>query len=100
MGYLCTVIQNPRGADGTACLRRGSPHKIKNPLEKKDCLRGLFQVSHEGNVRFPLGKHTAPGAETYVFMPRNIEGVQKFFLYHRESLENNKRVKYESVRST
>ena len=90
----------PEGADGTACLRRGSSHKIENPLEKKDSLRGLFYVSHEGNVRFPIGKHTAPGAETYVSAPRNIESGQKFFLYHRESLENNKRVKYESVRST
>ncbi len=90
----------PEGADGTACLRRGSSHKIKNPLEKKDCLRGLFYVSHEGNVRFPIGKLMFLGAETYVFGLKNIEGGQKFFLYHRESLENNKRVKYESVRST
>lgn len=88
------------GADGTVCLRRGSSHKIKNPLEKKDSLRSLFYVFHEGNVRFLIGKHTAPGAETYVFGLKNIESGQKFFLYHRESLENNKRVKYESVRST
>ena len=53
----------------------------------------LFYVSHEGNVRFPFGKHTAPGAETYVFGLKNIEGGQTFFLYHRESLENNKSMK-------
>lgn len=50
-------------------------------------------VFHLGNIRLR-------GVETYVFGLKNIEGGQTFFLYHRESLENNKRVKYESVRST